>query len=72
MTAFSRPQEEGDAILGVRPGTVFEPSTVEEAVEVLAEPKRIWPNLAIEINAPEGEALMPSMVMVAWLVWRAA
>jgi len=36
MSAFSRPAAEGDAVLGVRPGTVFEPATVEEAAEVVA------------------------------------
>ncbi len=36
MSAFSRPAAEGDAVLGVRPETVFEPATVEEAVEVVA------------------------------------
>ncbi len=36
MSAFSRPAAEGDAVLGVRPETVFEPATVEEAVEAVA------------------------------------
>jgi glycolate oxidase FAD binding subunit len=36
MSAFSRPAAEGDAVLGVRPTTVFEPATVDEAVEVVA------------------------------------
>ena len=37
MTAFSRPAADGDAILGVRPATVYEPSTVEEAAEVVRQ-----------------------------------
>lgn len=37
MSAFSRPGVEADAILGVRPGIVHEPSTVEEAAEVVCE-----------------------------------
>ena len=37
MSAFSRPGVEADAILGVRPGIVHEPSTVEEAAEVVRE-----------------------------------
>ncbi len=59
MTAFSRPPAEGDAILGVRPGTVFEPSTVEEAVEVVGESGRGGKALAfvgggtdLELGAP--------------------
>lgn len=36
MSAFSRPASEGDAVIGVRPETVFEPATVEEAIEVVA------------------------------------
>ena len=59
MTAFSRPPAEGDAILGVLPGTVFEPSTVEEAVEVVGESGRGGKALAfvgggtdLELGAP--------------------
>ena len=37
MSVFSRPAAEGDVILGVRPETVYEPSTVDEAAEVLRE-----------------------------------
>ena len=37
MSVFSRPAAEGDVILGVRPETVYEPSTVDEAGEVLRE-----------------------------------
>ncbi|HLN59630.1 MAG TPA: FAD-binding oxidoreductase [Thermoanaerobaculia bacterium] len=59
MTVFSRPSAEGDAILGVRPETVFEPSTVEEAVEVVGESARGGKALAfvgggtdLELGAP--------------------
>lgn len=59
MTAFSRLSAEGDAILGVRPGTVFEPATVEEAVEVVGESGRGGKALAfvgggtdLELGAP--------------------
>ena len=59
MTAFARPSAEGDAILGVRPGTVFEPSTVEEAVEIVGESARGGKALAfvgggtdLELGAP--------------------
>jgi glycolate oxidase FAD binding subunit len=61
VTAFSRPSAEGDAILGIRPGTVFEPSTVEEAVEVVGESGRGGKALAfvgggtdLELGAPPG------------------
>jgi glycolate oxidase FAD binding subunit len=37
VSAFSRPGLEEDAILGVRPGIVHEPSTVEEAAQVVRE-----------------------------------
>jgi glycolate oxidase FAD binding subunit len=37
VSAFSRPAVDGDAILGARPETVYEPSTVEEAGEVVRE-----------------------------------
>ncbi len=37
MSVFSRPAAEGDVILGARPETVYEPSTVDEAGEVLRE-----------------------------------
>jgi glycolate oxidase FAD binding subunit len=37
VSVFSRPAADGDVILGVRPGTVCEPSTVDEAAEVLRE-----------------------------------
>ncbi|HYR46492.1 MAG TPA: FAD-binding oxidoreductase [Thermoanaerobaculia bacterium] len=46
MTAFSRPAAGEDAILGVRPETVFEPSTVEEAAEVVGESARRGKTLA--------------------------
>lgn len=48
MSAFSRPasEGEGDAVLGVRPETVFEPATVEEAVEVVAGSARSGKALA--------------------------
>jgi len=35
MAAASRPATEADAILGVRPGVVHEPASVEEAIEVV-------------------------------------
>jgi glycolate oxidase FAD binding subunit len=37
VSVFSRPAAEGDVILGARPETVYEPSTVDEAGEVLRE-----------------------------------
>jgi glycolate oxidase FAD binding subunit len=37
VSVFSRPAAEGDAILGARPETVYEPSTVDEAGEVVRE-----------------------------------
>jgi glycolate oxidase FAD binding subunit len=40
VSAFSRPAADGDAILGVRPEIVFEPSTTEEAAEVVRESAR--------------------------------
>ncbi len=40
MAAPARPGTEADAILGVRPEAVYEPSTVEEAVEVVHESAR--------------------------------
>ena len=46
MSAFSRAGLEEDAILGVRPGIVHEPSTVEEAGEVLREAAREGKTLA--------------------------
>jgi glycolate dehydrogenase FAD-binding subunit len=59
MSAFTRPAAEGDAVLGVRPETVFEPATVEEAVEVVAASAREGKALAfvgggtdLELGAP--------------------
>jgi glycolate dehydrogenase FAD-binding subunit len=59
MSAFSRPAAEGDAILGSRPAAVFEPATVEEAVEVVAASARDGKALAfvgggtdLELGAP--------------------
>jgi glycolate oxidase FAD binding subunit len=59
MSAFSRPATEDDAVLGVRPGTVFEPGTVQEAVEVVAGSARDRKALAfvgggtdLELGAP--------------------
>ena len=59
MSAFSRAAVEGDAVLGVRPETVFEPATVEEAVEVVAGSARDGKALAfvgggtdLELGAP--------------------
>jgi len=46
VSAFSRPAAEDDAILGVRPETVYEPSTVEEAAEVVGESARGGKTLA--------------------------
>ena len=59
MSAFSRPATDADAILGVCPQTVFEPSTVEEAVEAIGESARASRTLAfvgggtdLELGAP--------------------
>ncbi len=61
MSAFSRPAGDGDAILGVRPETVFEPSTAEEAAEVVRESARGGKALAfvgggtdLELGLPPG------------------
>ena len=40
MIPFSRPAEEGDAILGVRPRIVYEPATVEEAGQAVGDSAR--------------------------------
>ncbi len=40
MTCFSRPAAEPDAVLGVLPGVVYEPSTVDEAAEVVGDSAR--------------------------------
>ena len=62
MSAFSRPATDADAILGVRPETVFEPSTVEETVEAVAGAARGSKSLAfvgggtdLEAGAPPGK-----------------
>jgi glycolate dehydrogenase FAD-binding subunit len=62
MSAFARPATDGDAVLGVRPATVFEPSTVAEAVEVVAEAAPGSKSLAfmgggtdLEAGAPPGK-----------------
>ncbi len=59
MSAFSRPGLEDDAILGARPAIVYEPSTPEEAGEVLREAMRAGKALAfvgggteLELGAP--------------------
>jgi len=59
VTAFSRPAAEADEILGVHPETVFEPSTVEEAVEVVRDSAQGGKTLAfvgggtdLEMGAP--------------------
>lgn len=59
MTGFSRPASPSDAIQGVSPDVVYEPSTVEEAVEVLRESSREGKALAfvgggtdLELGAP--------------------
>jgi len=46
MSALARPAATEDSILGVRPRTVYEPSTVEEAAEVLRESARSGETLA--------------------------
>ena len=59
MSGFSRPGTDEDAILGVRPGVVHEPSTVEEAVEAVRESAGSGKTLAfvgggtdLELGAP--------------------
>ena len=59
MSALSRPATDADAVLGVSPGIVFEPSTVEEALEVVGEAARESKSLAfigggtdLELGAP--------------------
>jgi glycolate oxidase FAD binding subunit len=46
MPASARPATPGDALLGVRPDTVFEPSSVEEATEIMRDCARDKKRLA--------------------------
>ena len=59
MSVFSRPGAEEDAILGARPGTVYEPATVDEAAEIVRGSARSGQTLAfvgggtdLELGAP--------------------